>query len=69
MRIINEANAGTIRFQTVKGHAWNPKEALVLHAPEIRSTSQFQYQHHGDPGQSSSQGGGFPNLQSLHDLL
>ncbi|MFS7918584.1 hypothetical protein Hanom_Chr03g00202881 [Helianthus anomalus] len=25
--------------------------------------------HHGDPGQFSSQGGGFLNFQSLHDLL
>ncbi|MFS7968897.1 hypothetical protein Hanom_Chr09g00802881 [Helianthus anomalus] len=69
MGIINEAGDGTIRFQTVQGHVWNPQEALVLHAPQIRPLPQFQYQHHGDLGQSSSQGGGFPNCQSLHDLL
>ncbi|MFS7955537.1 hypothetical protein Hanom_Chr07g00643841 [Helianthus anomalus] len=48
---------------------WNPQEAPVLHAPQIRPPPQYQYQHHGDPGQSSSQGGGFPNFQILHDLL
>ncbi|KAJ0957475.1 hypothetical protein HanPSC8_Chr01g0027701 [Helianthus annuus] len=36
MNIINEADDGTVRFQTVQGHVWNPKEALVLHAPQIR---------------------------------
>ncbi|MFS7937302.1 hypothetical protein Hanom_Chr05g00426011 [Helianthus anomalus] len=69
MNLINEADDGTIRFQTIRGHVWNPQEALVLHAPQIRPPPQYQYQHHGDPGQSSSQGGGFPNFQSLHDLL
>ncbi|KAJ0700304.1 hypothetical protein HanOQP8_Chr10g0366261 [Helianthus annuus] len=69
MGIINEAGDGTIRFQTVQGHVWNPQEALVIHTPQIRPPPQYQYQHHGDPGQSSSQGCGFPNFQSLHDLL
>ncbi|MFS7963389.1 hypothetical protein Hanom_Chr13g01209931 [Helianthus anomalus] len=40
-------------------------EALVLHAPQIRPPPQY----HGHAGPSSSQGDGFPNLQSLHDLL
>ncbi|MFS7986949.1 hypothetical protein Hanom_Chr11g01016251 [Helianthus anomalus] len=65
MGIINEVGDGTVRFQTVQGHVWNPLEALVLHASPIRPPPQF----HGHPGSSSSQGGGFPNFQSLHDLL
>ncbi|KAF5781140.1 hypothetical protein HanXRQr2_Chr11g0480031 [Helianthus annuus] len=69
MNLIYEADDGTVSFQTVQGHAWNPQEALVLHAPHIHPPPQYHYQHHGDPGQSSSQGGGFPNFQSLHDLL
>ncbi|MFS7955003.1 hypothetical protein Hanom_Chr07g00637331 [Helianthus anomalus] len=36
MGIINEANDGTVRFQKVQGHVWNPQEALVLHAPQFR---------------------------------
>ncbi|KAJ0716114.1 hypothetical protein HanPI659440_Chr13g0509101 [Helianthus annuus] len=69
MNLIYEADDGTVRFQTVQGHAWNPQEALVLHVPHIRPPPQYHYQPQGDPGQSSSQGGGFPNFQSLHDLL
>ena len=49
----------------MQGHAWNLQEALILHAPP----PQYQSQPHGAPGQSSSQGGGVPNFQSLHDLL
>ncbi|MFS7903449.1 hypothetical protein Hanom_Chr01g00024161 [Helianthus anomalus] len=56
---------GTVRFQTVQGHVWNPQEALVFHAAPIHPPPQFQ----GHAGSSSSQGGGFPNFQSLHDLL
>ncbi|MFS7963127.1 hypothetical protein Hanom_Chr08g00734491 [Helianthus anomalus] len=43
MNIINEANNGTVRFQKVQGHVWNPQEALVLHAPNIRPPPQFHY--------------------------
>ncbi|KAJ0940078.1 hypothetical protein HanRHA438_Chr02g0079241 [Helianthus annuus] len=69
MGIINEVGDGIISFQTIQGNVWNPQEALVLHAPQIRPPPLYQYQHHGDPGESSSQGGCFPNFQSLHDLL
>ena len=65
MNLLYEAEDGTVSFQRAQGYAWNPQEALVLHAPP----PHYQYQPHGDPGQSSSQGGGFPNFQSLHDLL
>ncbi|MFS7995029.1 hypothetical protein Hanom_Chr12g01113151 [Helianthus anomalus] len=54
MGIINEAGDGTVRFQTVQGHVWNPQEALVLHAPQIRPPPQYQYHCHA--GQSPSQG-------------
>ncbi|KAM0065471.1 hypothetical protein Hdeb2414_s0003g00115141 [Helianthus debilis subsp. tardiflorus] len=54
MGIINEAGDGTVRFQTLQGHVWNPHEALVLHAAPIRPPPQF----HGHAGLSSSQGGG-----------
>ncbi|MFS7997361.1 hypothetical protein Hanom_Chr12g01140881 [Helianthus anomalus] len=69
MSLINETNDGTVRFQMVQGHVLNPQEALFLHAPHIFPPPQYHYQPHGDPGQSSSQGGGFPNFQSLHYLL
>ncbi|KAJ0927367.1 hypothetical protein HanRHA438_Chr04g0182051 [Helianthus annuus] len=69
MNLIYEADDGTVSFQRVQRYAWNPQEALVLHAPHIRPPPQYHYQPQGDPGQSSSQGGGFPNFQSLHDLL
>ncbi|KAF5797151.1 hypothetical protein HanXRQr2_Chr08g0360301 [Helianthus annuus] len=69
MNLIYEAEDGTVSFQRVQGHAWNPQEALVLHAPHFQPTPQYHYQPKGDPGQSSSQGGGFPNFKSLHDLL
>ncbi|MFS8007767.1 hypothetical protein Hanom_Chr14g01264921 [Helianthus anomalus] len=62
MNLIKEANDGIVRFQTVQGHVWNPQEALILHAPHIRHPPQYQYQHHGDLGKSSSQGCGFPNF-------
>ncbi|KAJ0692972.1 hypothetical protein HanPI659440_Chr15g0591951 [Helianthus annuus] len=65
MNLLYEAEDGTVSFQRTQGYAWNPQEALVLHAPP----PHYQYQPHGDPGQSSSQRGGFPNFQSLHDLL
>ncbi|KAJ0780807.1 hypothetical protein HanPI659440_Chr06g0241971 [Helianthus annuus] len=65
MNLLYEAEDGSVSFQRTQGYAWNPQEALVLHAPP----PHYQYQPHGDPGQSSSQGGGFPNFQSLHDLL
>ncbi|KAJ0611011.1 hypothetical protein HanHA300_Chr01g0010361 [Helianthus annuus] len=65
MNLLYEAEDGTVSFQRTQGYAWNPQEALVLHAPP----PHFQYPPQGDPGQSSSQGGGFPNFQSLHDLL
>ncbi|KAJ0627425.1 hypothetical protein HanHA89_Chr01g0025231 [Helianthus annuus] len=65
MNLSYEAEDRSVSFQRMQGHAWNPQEALVLHAPP----PQYQYHPHGDPGQSSSQGGGFPNFQSLHDLL
>ncbi|KAJ0897938.1 hypothetical protein HanRHA438_Chr08g0351231 [Helianthus annuus] len=65
MNSLYEAEDGTVSFQRTQGYAWNPQEALVLHAPP----PHYQYQPHGDPSQSSSQGGGFPNFQSLHDLL
>ncbi|KAF5818608.1 hypothetical protein HanXRQr2_Chr02g0067971 [Helianthus annuus] len=69
MNLIYEAEDGSVSFQRVQEHAWNPQEALVLHASQFQPPPQYQYQPHGDPGQSSSQGGGFPNFQSLHDLL
>ncbi|KAM0067690.1 hypothetical protein Hdeb2414_s0002g00064231 [Helianthus debilis subsp. tardiflorus] len=59
MNLLYEAEDGSMSFQMMQGHAWNPQEALVLHAPP----PHYQYQPHGDPGQSSSQGGGFPNLK------
>ncbi|KAJ0480464.1 hypothetical protein HanIR_Chr13g0631981 [Helianthus annuus] len=65
MNLIYEAEDGSVSLQRMQGHAWNPQEALVLHAPP----PQYHYQPHGEPGQSSSQGGGFPNFHSLHDLL
>ncbi|KAJ0565621.1 hypothetical protein HanIR_Chr06g0264641 [Helianthus annuus] len=65
MNLIYEAEDGSVSFQRMQGYAWNPQEALVLHAPP----PHYQYQPRGDPGQSSSKGGGFPNLQSLHNLL
>ncbi|MFS8002430.1 hypothetical protein Hanom_Chr13g01202001 [Helianthus anomalus] len=65
MEIINDAGDGTVRCQPVQGHVWNRQEALVLHAAPICPPPQFQ----GHAGSSSSQGGGFPNFQSLHDLL
>ncbi|KAJ0540274.1 hypothetical protein HanHA300_Chr08g0296381 [Helianthus annuus] len=65
MNLLYEVEDGSVSFQRMQGHAWNPQEALVLHAPP----PHYQYQPHGDPGQSSSQGGCFPNFQSLHDLL
>ncbi|KAJ0752183.1 hypothetical protein HanPI659440_Chr09g0321421 [Helianthus annuus] len=57
MNLLYEAEDGTVSFQRTQGYAWNPQEALVLHAPP----PHFQYPPQGDPGQSSSQGGGFPN--------
>ncbi|KAM0035708.1 hypothetical protein Hdeb2414_s0015g00449661 [Helianthus debilis subsp. tardiflorus] len=65
MGIVYDMGGDTVRFQTTQGHVWNPEEALVLHANPLRFPPQF----HGQPGSSSSQGGGFPNFQSLHDLL
>ncbi|KAM0013005.1 hypothetical protein Hdeb2414_s0046g00747361 [Helianthus debilis subsp. tardiflorus] len=65
MNLIYESEDGSVSFQRMQDHAWNPQEALVLHAPP----PQYQYQPHGEPGQSSSQRGGFPIFQSLHDLL
>ncbi|MFS7940160.1 hypothetical protein Hanom_Chr05g00460381 [Helianthus anomalus] len=65
MGIIYDMGDGTVRFQTTQGHVWNPEEALILHANPLRPPPQF----HGQPGSSSSQGGGFPNFQILHDLL
>ncbi|MFS7904347.1 hypothetical protein Hanom_Chr01g00034991 [Helianthus anomalus] len=38
MGIINEADDETIRFQTVQGHVWNPREVLVLNAPQMSSS-------------------------------
>ncbi|KAM0003288.1 hypothetical protein Hdeb2414_s0289g00858601 [Helianthus debilis subsp. tardiflorus] len=69
MNLIYEAEDGSVSFQRMQGHAWNPQEALVLHAPQFQQPPHYQYHPHGDLGQSSSQGGGFPNFQSLHDLL
>ncbi|KAJ0936762.1 hypothetical protein HanRHA438_Chr03g0134741 [Helianthus annuus] len=69
MNLIYEAEDGSVSFQRMQGHTWNPQEALVLHAPQFQQPPHYQYHPHGDPGQSSSQGGGFPNFQSLHDLL
>ncbi|MFS7892301.1 hypothetical protein Hanom_Chr00s000569g01649941 [Helianthus anomalus] len=65
MGIIHEMGDGTVRFQTTQGHVWNSEEALVLHADPTRPPPQYQGYQTG----SSSQGGGFPNFQSLHDLL
>ncbi|KAM0057368.1 hypothetical protein Hdeb2414_s0005g00157391 [Helianthus debilis subsp. tardiflorus] len=65
MGIIHEMGDRTVRIQTTQGRVWNPKEALVLHVNPLRPPPQF----HGQLGPSSSQGSGFPNFQSLHDLL
>ncbi|MFS7974116.1 hypothetical protein Hanom_Chr09g00864781 [Helianthus anomalus] len=65
MNLIYEAEDGSVSFQRMQGHAWNLQGALVLHNPP----PHYQYPPHGEPGPSSSQGGGFPNFQSLHDLL
>ncbi|MFS8024466.1 hypothetical protein Hanom_Chr16g01463551 [Helianthus anomalus] len=65
MGIIYETGDGTVRFQTTQGHFWNQKDALVLHANPSLPPPQYQGHQTG----SSSQGGGFPDFQSLHDLL
>ncbi|KAJ0517866.1 hypothetical protein HanHA89_Chr11g0430611 [Helianthus annuus] len=64
MGIIHEMGDGSVCFQTAQGHVWNPKEALVLHADPNRPPQYLGYQTG-----SFSQGGGFPNFQSLHELL
>ncbi|KAM0049788.1 hypothetical protein Hdeb2414_s0008g00290061 [Helianthus debilis subsp. tardiflorus] len=33
MNLLYEAEDGTVSFQRAQGYAWNPQEALVLHAP------------------------------------
>ncbi|MFS7929537.1 hypothetical protein Hanom_Chr04g00333631 [Helianthus anomalus] len=55
MGIIHEMGDGIVHFQTTHEHVCNPEEALVLHANPNRHPPQFQ----GQPGSSSSQGGGF----------
>ncbi|KAJ0880663.1 hypothetical protein HanRHA438_Chr10g0465771 [Helianthus annuus] len=35
MNLIYEAKDRSVSFQRVQGHAWNPQEALVLHAPQF----------------------------------
>ncbi|MFS7952915.1 hypothetical protein Hanom_Chr07g00612491 [Helianthus anomalus] len=65
LRIIHEMGDGSVRFQNARGNMWNPEEALVLHADPTHPPPQQQSYHTG----SSSQGGGFPNFQSLTDLL
>ncbi|MFS8019590.1 hypothetical protein Hanom_Chr15g01405541 [Helianthus anomalus] len=65
MGIIHETGDGTVPLQTTQGHVWNPQEVLVLHANLIHPPPQF----HSQKGPSSSQGGGFPNFQSLAYLL
>ncbi|MFS8022927.1 hypothetical protein Hanom_Chr16g01445261 [Helianthus anomalus] len=65
MGIIHETGDGTVRFQTTQGHVWNPEEALVLHPNPNRPPPKYQGHQTG----STSKGGGFPNFQSLHDLL
>ncbi|MFS7976698.1 hypothetical protein Hanom_Chr10g00895471 [Helianthus anomalus] len=53
-------------FKTyVQRHIWNLEEALVLHVDPTCPPPQYQGYQTG----SSSQGGGFPNFQRLHDLL
>ncbi|MFS7981275.1 hypothetical protein Hanom_Chr10g00949061 [Helianthus anomalus] len=44
MNLIYEADDGTVSFQIVQGHAWNPQEALVLHAPQFQPPPpQYHY--------------------------
>ncbi|KAJ0835389.1 hypothetical protein HanRHA438_Chr16g0754631 [Helianthus annuus] len=40
MNLLYEAEDGTVSFQRAQGYAWNPQEALVLHAPP----PHYQYQ-------------------------
>ncbi|MFS8001899.1 hypothetical protein Hanom_Chr13g01195721 [Helianthus anomalus] len=65
MGFIQDMDDGFIRFRNARGNTWGPEEVLALQDDPNRPPPQRQsYQ----PG-SFSQRGGFPNFQSLTDLL
>ncbi|MFS7990861.1 hypothetical protein Hanom_Chr11g01063901 [Helianthus anomalus] len=66
MGIVQDMEDGSVRFCNARGNVWAPKEVLAIQDDPNRPPPQ--YRHDAGPS-SSSQGGGFPNFQSITDLL